>query len=96
MLFVLLGVALLIMKLSGADPVADWPWVDIALPFLFAICWFELVEPRLGLDIRRQALRRRQFEARVRRFDKKTPRGSARGPVVRKAFGQITSPNRHR
>ena len=79
MIFILLGILLLIMKLDGIYPVADWQWSNIAIPFLFAICWFEMVEPYLGLDVRRQQDRKRQFDAKVQRFQNKKPRRTRRG-----------------
>ncbi|MAZ10385.1 MAG: hypothetical protein CMN90_12000 [Sutterellaceae bacterium] len=79
MIFILLGILLLTMKLGGVHPVINWEWFSIALPFLMAICWFELFEPWLGLDVRRQQFRRRQLEARIRHFQNKKPRRQRRG-----------------
>ena len=79
MIFIHLGILLLIMKLDGIYHVADWQWSNIAIPFLFAICWFEMVEPYLGLDVRRQQDRKRQFDAKVQRFQNKKPRRTRRG-----------------
>lgn len=47
------GVALLVLKLLGIEPVAGISWWWIALPFLFAFLWFDLVEERLGLNKKR-------------------------------------------
>ena len=79
MIFILLGILLLIMKLGGIYPVADWQWFEIAVPFILAICWFEMVEPLLGLDVRRQQHRKQQFEVRVQRFQNKKTRRQRRG-----------------
>ena len=79
MIFILLGSLLLTMKLVGIHPVADWQWFEIAIPFLLAMCWFEMVEPFLGLDVRRQRHRKQQFETKVKRFHNKKPRPAHRG-----------------
>jgi small Trp-rich protein len=44
------GVVLLLLKLIGIDPVAQWSWWWISAPFILALIWFELFEKRLGLD----------------------------------------------
>lgn len=79
MIFILLGVILLALKLSSVDPVSDWEWFSIAAPFLMAVCWFEVLEPILGLDVKRQRLRKLQFEERIRHFQNKKPRHSRQG-----------------
>lgn len=79
MVFILLGVLLLVMKLGGIHPVAQWEWFSIAIPFVLAICWFEVIEPWFGLDVRRQQLRKRQLEARIRYHSNKKPQRSSRG-----------------
>lgn len=79
MIFILLGVLLLTLKLGGIHPVNDWTWFSIATPFLVAIIWFEVVEPILGLDVKRQQMFKRKFEARMLELDKKKPRRARRG-----------------
>jgi small Trp-rich protein len=79
MIFILLGILLLTMKLGGVDPVSDWEWFSIAVPFFLAICWFEVIEPLLGLDARRQQFKKRQLEARIKSFQNKKTRHQRRG-----------------
>jgi len=79
MIFILLGVLLLTLKLGGVHPVSDWAWFSIAVPFLMAIVWFEVVEPLFGLDVKRQQTFKRKFEARMLELDNKKPRRSRRG-----------------
>jgi small Trp-rich protein len=79
MIFILLGILLLAMKLGDVHPVGNWEWIYIAFPFILAICWFELIEPLLGLDVRRQRMRRRQMDAKIRDFQNKKPQRQGRG-----------------
>lgn len=79
MIFILLGIVLLSLKLVDVDPVASWAWHFFAVPFIVAIVWFECLEPLLGLDVRRQLRKKRQFEARVHRAANKKPRRAGRG-----------------
>jgi small Trp-rich protein len=79
MIFILLGVLLLTLKLGGVHPVSDWAWFSIAIPFLLAIVWFEVLEPLLGLDAKRQQMLKRKFEGKVAEVDKKKPRQPRRG-----------------
>jgi small Trp-rich protein len=79
MIFILLGILLLTMKLGDVHPVGHWEWIYIAFPFILAICWFELIEPLLGLDVRRQRMRRRQMDAKIRNFENKKPQRQGRG-----------------
>lgn len=79
MIFIFLGIVLLSMKLAGVQPVDGWEWHFIAIPFVVAMLWFEWVEPLLGLDVKRQLDRKRQFEARVHGAQNKKPRPNDRG-----------------
>ncbi|MCR2746044.1 TIGR04438 family Trp-rich protein [Limnobacter parvus] len=74
MIFILLGIVLLSMKLVDIHPVAGWEWHFFAVPFIAAIVWFEFLEPMLGLDVKRQLNKKRQFEARVHGAQNKKPR----------------------
>lgn len=79
MIFIILGIILLCMKVGDVSPVSDWEWLVIAVPFLLAVCWCEIIEPLLGLDVRRQRIQRQQFESRVRKHQNKKPRPGGRG-----------------
>ena len=83
MIFILLGIILLTMKLGDVHPVGNWEWISIALPFIMAICWFELIEPLLGLDIRRQRIKKRQMDAKIREFQNKKPQREGRGSSLK-------------
>lgn len=52
--FVWIGVLLILLKWLGVGPVADWSWWWILAPLAAAFAWFELLEPLLGFDRRRQ------------------------------------------
>lgn len=82
MVFLLLGVVLLLLKLSGVEPFLAWEWFTIAVPFLLAICWFELLEPILGLDARREQRKQAQFAKKAKRSEGRFARGQ--GPMARK------------
>jgi small Trp-rich protein len=73
MIFILIGILLLILKLIGHHPVSDWDWFVFSVPFCLALIWFEIIEPMLGLDIKNEHLKNRQFEERKKYFEKKTP-----------------------
>jgi small Trp-rich protein len=40
MVFILLGVVLLALKLAGLDPVAEWSWFAVLVPFAVAVAWW--------------------------------------------------------
>jgi small Trp-rich protein len=45
-----IAIILLVGKLLDLGPLADLSWWWVALPFVVALLWFELVEKRLGWD----------------------------------------------
>ncbi|MFN7835106.1 MAG: TIGR04438 family Trp-rich protein [Burkholderiaceae bacterium] len=65
MLFVLIGCFLLCLKLFQVTPFAHISWWWIVLPLLFAVLWFEVIEPMFGLDVARE---KRQYERMSKRF----------------------------
>ncbi|HEX4855467.1 MAG TPA: hypothetical protein VFV28_01560, partial [Limnobacter sp.] len=67
------------MKLAGIEPFGMWDWYLIAMPFLLAVCWFEVIEPLLGLDVKRQETSLRLFEQKIRALKNKKPRRGRRG-----------------
>ncbi len=50
MWFLVVGIALLMMKFFEFGPVGHWSWWIVLLPFGIALFWFEIVEPFFGLD----------------------------------------------
>jgi small Trp-rich protein len=71
MFFVLVGVALLVLKLVHIDPVAGWSWLWVLLPFGLALAWWQ-VSDSVGLtrrremdkmDARKEERRRKSMEA---------------------------------
>jgi small Trp-rich protein len=53
MWLVWIGVVVLALRLLGVEPFADMSRWWIALPFLLALFWFEVVEARLGFNKKR-------------------------------------------
>ena len=82
MVFLLLGVVLLLLKLSGVEPFIAWEWFTIAVPFLLAVCWFEVFEPMLGLDAKREQRKQAQFAKKAKEADGQFTR--ARSQMARK------------
>lgn len=64
MWFVLLGVALLVAKVTDLNPVAQWAWWVVLLPFGLAVVWWQVTDS-LGFNQRRAM--RRMEEKRVER-----------------------------
>lgn len=44
MILVIVGVILLVLKLAGMGPVADWPWWAVAAPFAGAVVWWVVAD----------------------------------------------------
>ena len=42
--FLLVGLALLAMKMAEFGPGADWPWWAVLAPFGLAVVWWQLVD----------------------------------------------------
>jgi small Trp-rich protein len=53
MYLVVLGVCLLVLKLGGLGPVADWPWWGVLAPFGAATLWWWYADSS-GLTKRRE------------------------------------------
>jgi small Trp-rich protein len=73
-----LGVIILILKLLGISPVAEWSWWWVTLPFVLAFIWFELFEKRLGLD------KKKAFDELERAKQARIKKGMERGKGVRR------------
>ena len=52
MAFMLLGILLLVLKLAGLGPVADWSWWVVLGPFALAVAWWAFADGS-GLTQRR-------------------------------------------
>ncbi|CAN5274444.1 hypothetical protein BH11PSE10_BH11PSE10_17480 [soil metagenome] len=71
MWFVLVGVALLALKLIGVMPVAAWSWVIILAPFALAAAWWAFADATgvtqrkvmKQMDAKKAARRDKQMEA---------------------------------
>jgi small Trp-rich protein len=82
MLFLIVGIILVIMKLLHLAPVVLWEWYWIAVPFLLAVCWFEIVEPLMGLDAKRELKRQLELHNKIQETsNKKKPRLKDRGSL---------------
>ncbi len=64
MLILLSGFVLLILKVLQVDPVAQYSWLTVCIPFALAVVWMEFLEPWLGLDVMRQRREQKRFMAR--------------------------------
>lgn len=53
MLFVAIGVILLVLKLVGVAPVADWDWLYVLSPFGLAVAWWAYADAS-GLTKKRE------------------------------------------
>ncbi len=62
MIFVALGLFILFFKLLNITPFAELEWFVVCIPFVMAVLWFELLEPMLGLDKKREARRLQAFQ----------------------------------
>ncbi|HEX5487491.1 TIGR04438 family Trp-rich protein [Limnobacter sp.] len=82
MIFLLFGFLLLVLKLSQIEPVSQWTWIMVSLPFAVAVVWMELIEPLMGLDALRQRREQKRFLARFDR-DKQTSGLMSHGQVTR-------------
>ena len=47
-----IGVALIVLKVLEVSVFATLSWWWITVPFALALLWFELIEQRLGLDMK--------------------------------------------
>ena len=70
MYLVVLGVCLLVTKLGGWAPVADWPWWGVLAPFAAAVLWWWYAV-RSGLTKRREMekMDKRKEERRRKNLD---------------------------
>lgn len=73
MLFLIIGIILVVMKLLHMSPVVAWEWFWIAVPFLLAVCWFEVVEPLMGLDSKRELNRQLALHKKIQDAANKNP-----------------------
>ena len=65
MAFLIAGLLLLALKLTGIEPVASWNWLVILAPFALAVAWWAYADAS-GLT-RRRALQRMEDRQKARR-----------------------------
>lgn len=70
MAFLIVGLALLAMKMAKYGPVAGWAWHWVLLPFALAIAWWTFAD-KTGLTKRRamQKMDRRKADRRQRSLE---------------------------
>ena len=70
MAFLILGLALLVMKLMAFGPVAEWAWWIVLAPFGLAVLWWSFADAT-GLTKKRamDKMERRKAERRERALD---------------------------
>jgi len=52
--FLIVGIALLALKLGEVGPFTKLSWLWVALPFVLVVIWWEIVTPMLGLDKKKE------------------------------------------
>ena len=65
MWFVVIGVALLGLKLAAIGPMAQWSWWWVPVPFVAALLWWQLAD-QLGWTLRAAERRDKQHQQRRR------------------------------
>jgi small Trp-rich protein len=96
MWFVVIGVVLLLMKVAGFGPVADWGWVWVLLPFGLALVWWAVADAtgytqRRAIDkMEERKLARRQRDMEALGLD--TRRDKQLGAARRRAKGRAPPP----
>ena len=70
MAFVLIGLALLALKLAEIGPVVDWPWYVVLAPFGLALLWWSFADST-GITQRRaiEKMDKRKADRRLRDMD---------------------------
>jgi len=70
MAFVLLGTALLLLKMTGVTAVADWSWWLVLSPFALAVAWWSFADS-IGLTQRRamDKMEQKKTERRTRNLE---------------------------
>lgn len=70
MAFLILGVVLLVMKMTAFGPVAEWAWWIVLAPFGLAVLWWSFADAT-GLTKKRamDKMERRKTERRERALD---------------------------
>ncbi len=66
MAFVIVGVLLIVMKLTGFGPVAQWSWWLVLAPFVLAVAWWWYADSS-GLTKKREIDRMEQRKDERRR-----------------------------
>jgi small Trp-rich protein len=82
MVFLILGVILLVMKMTAFGPVAEWSWWIVLAPFGLAVLWWYFADAT-GLTKKRamDKMERRKTERRERALDNLGLRHLHRRPV---------------
>ena len=55
-----IGALLVLLKLAGVGPTADWPWWVVFLPFALVIVYWEVISPMFGLKQKAEAKKLQQ------------------------------------
>jgi len=71
MYFVVVGLLLLVLKLTEFGPVGDWSWWTVLAPFAFAVAWWAWADASGytkrramdGMQAKRDERRRRNMDA---------------------------------
>ena len=90
MWLLVIGLLLLVLKLAGLGPLADWSWWVVAAPFGLAVLWWSFADSS-GLTAR-QEMERWQARRRLRKKQVARELGAGVGP--RKRAGRSGDPTR--
>lgn len=79
MFFVWIGLAAVLMKYFEVGPVAQLSWLWISAPLIAAFVWFEIIEPMIGMDKKKDDGKlERERKARIAAGFVKDPRAAKR------------------
>ncbi len=60
MWMLVIGFLLTLLKFADINPVANWPWWVVLMPFALIIIWWEVIEKVFGLRQKREQARMEQ------------------------------------
>jgi len=73
MWMLVIGFLLVLLKFADLNPVANWPWWVVLMPFALIVFWWEVIEKVFGLRAKREqkALEQERKERAERLYGKK-------------------------
>ncbi len=74
MVLVIIAAIILLMKVAGVGPVANWSWLWVLAPWALVLLWWEVITPMIGWD-KRTAEKKMQADEKMAQETKKKQRG---------------------